>query len=99
VRAADGTVIFEGIMERGQSYEVPLTEEPPTLRAGESSAIYFAMNGAHYGPVGKRGEVTKNLPLTLEGLEQRYEVADLNADAHVELAEVVAEAQILQNGN
>jgi cytoskeletal protein RodZ len=99
VRAADGTVIFEGIMERGQSYEVPLTEEPPTLRAGESSAIYFAMNGAHYGPVGNRGEVTKNLSLTLDGLGERYEVADLNAAAHIELAKVVAEAQVLQSGN
>ena len=44
VRAADGSVIFEGIMESGQTYEVPATEEPPTLRAGESGAIYFALN-------------------------------------------------------
>jgi hypothetical protein len=99
VQAADGTVIFEGTMDRGQSYEVPLTEEPPTLRAGESGAIYFAMNGAHYGPVGKRGQVTSNLPLTLDGLEERYQVADLTATAHTDLAKVVAEAQVLQSDN
>lgn len=91
VRAADGTVIFEGIMESGQSYEVPATEEPPTLRAGESGAIYFALNGRHYGPVGDRGVVTSNLPLSTEEIAARYQVADLEQDR--DLARMVAEAQ------
>ena len=90
VRAADGTVIFEGIMEGGQSYEVPLTEEPPTLRAGESGAVYFAVNGQHYGPVGERGTVTSNLPLSIDEVTQRFQVADLNRDG--DLARMVAEA-------
>lgn len=92
VSAADGSVIYEGIMEPGQNYEVPLTEEPPTLRAGESGAIYFAMNGEHYGPVGNRGVVTKNLPLSIDEVGQRYEVADLEQDR--DLARMVAEAQV-----
>lgn len=91
VRAADGTVIFEGILEGGQTYEIPATEEPPTLRAGESGAIYFAMNGQHYGPVGERGTVTKNLPLSILEVTERFAVADLEQDS--DLARVVAEAQ------
>ncbi|MGD9864779.1 MAG: helix-turn-helix domain-containing protein [Pseudodonghicola sp.] len=91
VRAADGTVIFEGIMESGQSYEVPATEEPPTLRAGESGAIYFALNGKHYGPVGNRGVVTSNLPLSIDEVTDRFEVADLEQDH--DLARMVAQAQ------
>ncbi|MDX2483715.1 MAG: DUF4115 domain-containing protein [Pseudodonghicola sp.] len=91
VRAADGTVIFEGIMESGQTYEVPATEEPPTLRAGESGAIYFALNGKHYGPVGNRGVVTSKLPLSSEEISVRYQVADLEQDH--DLARMVAEAQ------
>ena len=55
VRAADGSVIFEGILNAGDTYPVPATEEPPTLRVGESGAIYFAVNGQHYGPAGTRG--------------------------------------------
>ncbi len=91
ITAADGTVIFEGIMENGQTYDVPATEEPPVLRAGESGAIYFAMDGAHYGPVGKRGMVTSNLPLSVEAIGTRYKVADLEQDT--DLARMVAEAQ------
>lgn len=91
ISAADGTVIYEGILESGQTYDVPATQEPPKLRAGESGAIYFAMDGAHYGPVGKRGMVTSNLPLSAEAISTRYQVADLEQDR--DLARMVAEAQ------
>ncbi len=90
VTAADGTVIFEGIMESGQSYDVPLTEEPPTLRAGESGAIYFAYQNQHFGPVGERGRVTSKLPLSIETVQERFQVADLDQDR--DLARMVAEA-------
>ncbi len=92
VRAADGTVIFEGIMESGQTYDVPITEEPPVLRAGESGAIYFAVNGTHFGPVGQPGTVTSNLPLSIETVTERFQVADLEQDR--DLARLVAEAEI-----
>lgn len=91
VTAADGSVIFEGIMEGGQSYDVPLTEEPPTLRAGESGAIYFAYQSQHFGPVGERGRVTSNLPLSVEAVQDRFQVADLEQDR--DLARMVAQAQ------
>jgi cytoskeletal protein RodZ len=91
VNAADGTVIFEGIMESGQSYDVPLTEEPPTLRAGESGAIYFAVADQHFGPIGARGMVTSNVPLSIEAVTERFAVADMQLDD--DLARMVAEAQ------
>ncbi|MGV6847462.1 MAG: helix-turn-helix domain-containing protein [Marinibacterium sp.] len=91
VRAADGSVIFEGIMEPGDSYEVPATEEPPSLRAGESGAIYFAVNGQHFGPLGPRGQVTSNVPLSIDHVEESFAVADLEQDG--DLARVVAEAE------
>ncbi|MGX0879779.1 cytoskeletal protein RodZ [Roseovarius sp. MBR-154] len=93
VRAADGSVIFEGIMNAGDSYEVPATEEPPTLRVGESGAVYFAVNGEHYGPAGARGAVTSNLALTPDALTDRYAVADIEADQDLMqyMAELTAE--------
>ncbi|WP_146346897.1 helix-turn-helix domain-containing protein [Phaeobacter marinintestinus] len=91
VRAADGTTIYETIMEGGQTFEIPATEEPPTLRAGESGAIYFVANGENYGPVGGRGTVTKNLPLSIAEVTDRFEVANLEQDN--DLARVVAELQ------
>lgn len=92
VRAADGSVIFEGILNAGDSYAVPTTEEPPTLRVGESGAVYFAVNGQHFGPAGERGSVTSGLVLTAEELTGRYALANIEADQ--DLMRYVAEAQI-----
>ena len=91
VSAADGSVIFEGIMETGQSYDVPRTEEPPLLRVGESGAIYFDVNGDVFGPVGARGTVTSNFALAADQVTAALSVADLTVDD--ELARMVAEAQ------
>ncbi len=91
VRAADGKVIFEGIMNKGDSWDVPATEEPPTLRTGESGALYFAMGGQYYGPVGSRGSVTSNLALQRQALAEVYQPALLEDNS--DLATMVAELQ------
>lgn len=92
VRAADGTVLYETVMTAGDTFDVPQTEEPATLRIGESGAVYFAVNGQHYGPVGPRGAVSSNVALSVENLTQVYAVADLSADS--DLAEVVRVAEV-----
>ena len=92
VKSADGTTIYEATMQPGDSYIVPQTENPATLRVGASGAIYFAVNGTHYGPAGPRGQVTSNLALSVDNLTQSYAVADINADT--DLAEVVRVAEV-----
>jgi len=89
VRAADGTVVFEGILGAGDTYEVAQAEVPHTIRVGESGAIYFNVGGQTYGPAGERGAVTSNLALDAAQLAQSYAVADLAQDG--DLARVVAE--------
>ena len=92
VSAADGTVIFEGIMESGQSYDVPMTEEPPTLRAGESGAHLFrAGRICIMAPSASAAPSRRNLPLTIDTVTERFQLADLEQD--VDLARMVAEAQ------
>ena len=93
VTAADGTQIFEAIMEPGQTFEVPLTEEPPTLRAGESGAIYFAMDGQHYGPLGNRGQVTSGVVLSKGSVGETLQVADMELESNSALRQIVAQAQ------
>ena len=93
IQSADGTVIFEGVMEPGENFVVPQTEEPAILRVGESGAMYFAVNGTHYGPVGPRGVVTSNVSLSTDNLTQTYAVADLSADN--DLAEIVNFAEVI----
>ncbi len=92
VRASDGTVIYETIMEAGDTFDVPQTEDPATLRIGESGAVYFAISGTHYGPVGPSGQVTSNLALSVENLTGSYQVADIAADA--DLAGIVNVAEV-----
>jgi hypothetical protein len=91
VRSADGTSIFEGVMNAGDYYDVPALEEPPTIRIGESGAIYFAVNGTHYGPAGPRGSVTSNLALDTAQLVASYDAPDITADQDLE--SFVAELQ------
>ena len=92
VQSADGTIIFEGVMAAGQNFVVPATEEPARLRVGESGAMYFAVNGVHYGPVGQSGVVTSNVELTPQNLTAAYALADLDAD--LDLKEIVEVAEV-----
>ncbi|MXQ07048.1 DUF4115 domain-containing protein [Alphaproteobacteria bacterium GH1-50] len=93
VRAADGTVIFEKILDAGEEFEVPLTETPPTLRAGNAGSLYFAINGQTFGPAGNGPEVVKDVVLSPDALQQGYQVANAEADADLARFIAVAEAQ------
>ncbi|NBD29725.1 MAG: DUF4115 domain-containing protein [Alphaproteobacteria bacterium] len=93
VRGADGSVLFEGILNAGDTFDVPRTEEAPTLRIGESGAVYFAVNGDHYGPVGPRGAVSSNVALSTEEVLDGYDLADLSADSDLAAVVNVAELQ------
>ncbi|GAB4289798.1 MAG: helix-turn-helix domain-containing protein [Roseovarius sp.] len=91
VRDAEGGIVFEGILNGGDTYTVPATEDPPTLRVGESGAIYFEVGGRHYGPVGAKGAVTSGVTLSAQALTERYRVADIGRDRDLE--RYVAELQ------
>ena len=58
---------------------MPANEDPATLRVGDSGAIYFAVSGTHYGPVGPRGAVTSNVALSVDNLTETFAVADIGA--------------------
>lgn len=90
VTAADGSILLEKILDAGERFQIPPGEEPPTLRVGESGALYFVVSGQTYGPVGKRGIVTKNVVLAPDAVVERYAVADIARDA--DLAQFVAVA-------
>ncbi|WP_380052771.1 helix-turn-helix domain-containing protein [Falsihalocynthiibacter sp. SS001] len=90
VSAADGTVLFEKILDAGEEFIIPPTEEPPMLRAGNSGSVYFGVNGETFGPAGKAGSVVSKVALASDLLSETYTVADLTADQ--DLAQYVAMA-------
>ena len=89
VRSATGATIYEAIMQPGDRYVVPQTEQPPTIRTGDAGAIFFAVNGQTFGPFGGNGQVADNLALAQDVVTQRFDVADLTT--HATLSKVVAE--------
>jgi hypothetical protein len=91
VRAADGTVIFEKILDAGERFEVPVTEEPPTLRAGNANALFLAVGDETYGPVGTGPEVVKGVVLAADEVLATYAVA--NPDDDRDLARFIAVAE------
>ena len=87
VSAADGTVLFEKILDAGERYSVPLLEDAPLLRSGNSGSVYFLVNGQTFGPSSPGANVVRNLALSAENLSTTYTVADLSVDA--DLAEIL----------
>jgi cytoskeletal protein RodZ len=92
VTAADGTVLFEKILDAGERYVVPQMEAPATLRAGNSGSVYFAVNGQTYGPAAPGAQVVKNVALSPEALKSSYQVADLTADPDLATIVNIADA-------
>jgi hypothetical protein len=89
ISSADGTVLFEKILDAGERYAVPALEIAPLLRAGNSSAVYFVVAGETYGPAATGPEVVKNVDLSGAGLTAAYTVADMAADG--DLAQFMAQ--------
>jgi hypothetical protein len=77
VSSADGTVLFEKILDAGERYAVPALEETAQLRSGNSGSIYFLVNGTTYGPAAPGAQVVKNLALDPSLLMETYALADL----------------------
>jgi len=80
VSSASGTVLFEGTLDSGDSYILPEGADLPTLRAGNSGSLYFAVNGVTLGPAGPGASIARNVVLTADALSENYVMADAAAD-------------------
>ena len=96
VRAADGTTLFEKILNAGERYVVPKSDEAPILRAGNSGSVYFVIDGKAFGPAGDPGAIASNVALDLRSLRASFDVADLDSDPG--LAEAIAVAEVTPEG-
>ena len=92
VTSSDGTVLLEKTMDAGERFAMPKLEAAPILRAGNSGAIYFAVNGRTYGPAAPGAQVVKNLEMSPANLTARYAFADLSKDADLRQIISVASA-------
>jgi cytoskeletal protein RodZ len=96
VRSAEGDTLFERVLAPGDTYEIPATEVPATLRTGNSGALYFAVGGQTYGPLAPGVQVV-NAELSASLVTERYAIADLDGDR--DLARVVAQLSAGPSGS
>jgi cytoskeletal protein RodZ len=95
VRAADGTVLFEKVLDAGESYVVPQAEVPPTLRAGNSGSVYFMVKGQAFGPAAPGAQVVSNIALSPESLTESFAAVDLEAAPAVARIVELAQSRLL----
>jgi len=92
VRGADGTILFEKVLDAGERYTVPQSEAPPTLRAGNSGSVYLLVDGTPFGPTAPGAQVVDQIALSPEAVVERFVQADLGGDS--DLREFVDVAEV-----
>ena len=81
VSSASGVTLFEGTLNRGDSYQVDLTAEAaPRLRSGNAGSVYFAVNGVTFGPAGTGASVVRDVELSADAVTATYTMADATRD-------------------
>lgn len=96
VASADGSVLFEKILDAGETYTLPQTDDTPILRAGNSGSLFFSVKGQTYGPAGPGTSVAKNVALGVDAITESYAVADPAADSTLaEVLKAMADTSLL----
>ncbi len=84
VYLADGSILFEKILDKGEAYELPLDVEAPLLRAGNAGAVYLLVDGRAFGPVGKGANVVKQVSLVPDDITSTQTLAETIPDPILE---------------
>ena len=86
VKGASGATVYEALMQPGDTWTVPQTEEAPTIRTGDAGAIYFAVAGRTFGPYGGSGAVMDGLALAPGNVTQQFAEAEIAPNSVLERA-------------
>lgn len=86
----EGTILFEGILDAGASYELPERDGRLALRAGNSGSVYVVIGDEAFGPLGEGSQIVKNMDLAQASVRAAFEPKPLAAvkdPKRVEVAE------------
>jgi len=90
VSAADGAILFERILDAGQSFQLPLGAQASSLRAGNSGAVFLSVDGVAYGPVGRDTGVVRDVALAGQLIPENFSrVEDASALAQIDSPTVI----------
>jgi hypothetical protein len=90
ITSVNGTTLFEGTLNAGDSWTLPENEAAPLLRSGNSGSLYFAVNGVTLGPAGTGASIVRDVELSADALSANFAMAVAGADPDLpEVAELV----------
>ncbi|MEM8658574.1 MAG: DUF4115 domain-containing protein, partial [Pseudomonadota bacterium] len=72
VYQSDGSVLFEKILETGETYALPSDADAPLLRAGNSGSVYLLVNEVAFGPLGNSASVVKDISLIPDDISANW---------------------------
>jgi cytoskeletal protein RodZ len=76
VYLADGTVIFERILEKGESYTPPEGVGTPLIWAGNSGSVYVRVGESLHGPLGVGTHAVRDVVLEADAIAERFSLVD-----------------------
>jgi cytoskeletal protein RodZ len=85
VYLANGTVLFESILEKGQSYTPPEGTDAPMIWAGNSGSVYAKIGDTLYGPLGSGTRAAKDVSLAPPAIIEKFSVV-------TEIPEVISQS-------
>lgn len=97
VASADGTVLFEKILDAGEQYVLPQTDDEPLLRAGNSGSLFFNVQGKTYGPAGPGTSVAKSVVLGVDAITEAYAEADTTDQLLSETLRAMADTTVAED--
>ncbi|AQS84285.1 hypothetical protein A0U92_05290 [Acetobacter aceti] len=68
VKAADGKVVYDHIMEPEEAWEFPKEGAPFTLTVGNAGGVVLAVDDVMTQPLGRDGAVRRNIPVSEEAI-------------------------------
>lgn len=74
VYLANGTVIFEHILEKGETYSPPEASEQPMIWAGNSGSVYVRVGDELRGPLGRGTRAAKDISLDPASIAEKFAV-------------------------
>ena len=80
VKDQKGDIYYERILKKGEEIIIPNELFSGSLRAGNSTKVYFIINENIFGPLSDKGSVVKNFSIDPKNIEKNLSFVSNNID-------------------
>ncbi len=94
VYLADGSRVFEKILETGEAYVLPADIQAPLLRAGNSGAVFLSVGGSVFGPIGQGTAIAKEVSLDAADIRSSWPLSVDQEDMAAQIEQGIVDAPL-----